>query len=295
MKKLRYLLLICCAALPAVPATLLASRPELTVEAVWRMDTIYAFNEAIRTLNRIERLTGDQTREFRYAKAVTLLNMPTKTQGNMNNVNLIFLGLVNEYAGDDIGIASQYFVGRILQIHNMPANQDLPGARKIYRELFKAHPENTMAQLGYVRAVMLELYDKTATDTIAQRLRRLVAEHPTFTDKDVEKGYHLTLAQAYLIHGVSKERALEHYLAADKIGIRRWRMRSDVYVAITGLALETGRDDVAVLYCKKYLKSFQRDDRNYLMRLRLAGLLGVPVEQVTDDWVESELAAGEKQ
>ncbi|MDR1305724.1 MAG: hypothetical protein LBK76_10970 [Verrucomicrobiales bacterium] len=275
-------------ALPA-GAVSAAQPPAQDTDEVWRLDTIYAFTDANRLVTRLGK-AGHNDREFLFAKAATMLNDPTKTQGNIDAAAAVFQQLADADADDDIGVSARYFLARVLQTHMLlQPDKDADGAAiaanqqqaiGLYRALFGQHPEHNLAQLGYLRAVTLELYNKTSSEPMAARLKRLSAERPQFADPQMEKNYHLILAQPYLLFNVSKEQALAHYVAADRLGFRRWQTQCDLYVVISDLALELGRRDLAAQYCVKFLQNFPRDDRNYTIRERLAKLQGVSVDQI---------------
>jgi hypothetical protein len=227
---------------------------------IWQLNSMYRFNEAYqRSLKSPVDDRSDQ-----YAKAVTMLNLPTKTQSNINTARDIFTALTAADSNDEIGICAQYFLGRIAQIHSLDG-ADFAKARDIFRKLYRSHPEHTLAQLGYIQLVLLELYDKQSQDSLAARLKRLEAEQPVLSDREIWKNYQLVLAQAYLMGRISKQKALEHYLLADQVGMIRWRGRSDFYATIIDLARNLGHRDIAIAYCKKFLDGYPRDQRSYIV------------------------------
>ncbi|MDR1191665.1 MAG: hypothetical protein LBK60_08415 [Verrucomicrobiales bacterium] len=228
---------------------------------VWSLDTMYRFSEAYQRALAAPL----EDRAAQYAKAVTILNLPTKTQSNINDAANILTALVTADADDEVGVCAQYFLGRIAQAHNLDG-ANFPKARELFRKLYRAHPGHSLAQLGYVQWVLMELYDKQSADPLAARLRRLEAEQPALADREVWKNYHLVMGQAYMTGDVSKPRALEHYLLADQVGMIRWRGRSDFYAVIASLARETGRREVAVEYCRKFLRDYPRDQRSHIIR-----------------------------
>ena len=261
--------------------SLLASWPvfggEPDFREAWELNSMYRFQDAYQLLERDA--NGELSRETRFARALCQLTLPKKTNANVELATSGFNRLIAENADDDIGICARYFLGRIAQFHQL-GDPDNAKAREFFRRLYADHPGHLMAQRAYLRAVMMEIFDPTVTVPLASRLKKLEREKPVFADNDTAKNYHLVLAQVYLTHKLSPAKALEHYLAAARLGICSWRTRSDVYVVISGLAMQLQQDDLAVRYCRKFLTDFIRDNRAYMIKERLAALQKTSIDNI---------------
>ena len=255
MKKLVAILACCCAT--AAPAQ------EPAEAGVWQADAIYSFSEAYETARQLP-----PGREARYALAVTMLNLPTKTQSNIDAATALLAKLAEEDGGDETGIAARYFLGRIAQLHRLDG-PDFSGARAVYLALYQDHPKHSLAQLGYIHAVLMDLYDPASTEPPAARFSRVEQAQPRFDDPQMRRIYHQAMGQACLYLNLSKAHALEHYLLSDDGGKPR---QGNLYVVIGELARELGRREVAAQYYEKFLRDFSRDERAYRVRQLLAAL-----------------------
>jgi hypothetical protein len=161
-------------------------------------------------------------------------------------------------------------LGRIEQIHR--ATPDYEAARLRFKRLYDRLPQNGIAQRAYVNWVLLTLYEATPVTGRLARLDELDAVGDSLTSASARRDMHLTLADAYLRFGGSRERALHHLIEAEAAGVVLPANRANVLVRIGELSESLGHRETAGIYYRKFLQEFIRDNRVYSVQHRLADL-----------------------
>ncbi len=198
-----------------------------------------------------------------------MLNVQPKTDGSVERAAGILREL-SEEADDPYGILARYYLGRIEQIHR--AKPDWEKAAAIYRDLHTAHPEHPIAQIGAVKYGILRLSERVPSAVLSSRVAEIERLAGSLDFPAARRDLNLALAQVYLTIFRSDEKALEHLMVAESIGIARLKNRADVWVRIGDLAASLGQREVALQYFQKFVERFQRDSRTYTIGERIREL-----------------------
>lgn len=219
------------------------------------------FNEADVVFEKIAtKSTGETARLALYGKAVALLNIQPRTQGNIEKSQQIFEAICQAAPADDLGLAARFMQARVVQIHLLPANKER--AEQIYAELSAGPPSHPITQRAKVKLTLLRIYATGIDET--ERRNRFVEGEERATEL-FELGpraqMHLLLAETAqrLSYGIETE--LKHLLSAESSGIVKLRLRADVLVRIGDLARMLGREEMARSHYEVFLKEYPRTDR----------------------------------
>jgi hypothetical protein len=217
-----------------------------------------------------EQPEGD--RKARFGEAITLINLQPKTDANLERAAALLTGVVSSGADDMFGVAARYYLARIAQFHR--SSPDTREALRLYHELAALNSTHLLAQRAMVQIAIIELFEPgVAPEEIRARYERLSGRGTSLTEASAIRDFNLVLAEAALRFKLGNSLALDHLIAADKAGLARPVTERDTWVRIAELARETGRNDVAIAYYRRFLTTFRRDSRNVMITERLNALL----------------------
>jgi tetratricopeptide (TPR) repeat protein len=244
-----------------------------TLDEAWSLGARLLFNDAARAFDEIAREGGERRREADFGRAVMLLNVQPKTNGNVEESRTLFTRVRAENEEDDFGIASLYYLARLAHYHGRVA--DAKTARRYYQELSERHPEHTYGQLARLKLVTLILYGADTAGSGADRLSAAEALGTLLKDPSMRSDFHLAMADAWLRFENNEQRALDHLVAAEETGhLVRDSVRASVYVQAGELARRLGHREQAISYYRRFLADFPRDTRAWTIRGRLTNLEG---------------------
>ncbi len=252
----------------AISACLAGDAPDArsAVQHGWREMSRLQFRRAHEALQ-----TTGPMREARFARAMALLNVQPKTRTNIDAADDALRTLTAEDGDDEWGVAAQYFLARIEQVHRY--EPDRTRALEMYARLKNEHPDHYYGQMAAVKWAILRIYDPDGdAASRAGVLDELEPLGEILTDDDAARSFHLVMADAYCRFELSNARPIEHLLAVDRLGIATRRSEADLYVRIGELARLEGRTDLAREYYRRLLEGFPRDARAYMVRQRLKEL-----------------------
>ncbi|CAM2992494.1 hypothetical protein [Rariglobus hedericola] len=225
----------------------------------WDEMTTGLFNEAHAAFSKEEKAPGADLRSLRFGEAVSLLNVQPRTSSNIDRAYAILEELRTATPGDDIGMESRYFQGRIEQVQR--PTPDLAKAEAIFSELVRDHPEKLVGQRARVKLAVTRLYAPVSPAERRDRYDAFTRDAGQITDPGIKVQMHLLLGEAArrLQYGNAEE--LAHLLAAYEAGVTKRRLLVEVLVRIGDLARLEGRKDVAIKYYTLFLEQFPRTDR----------------------------------
>jgi tetratricopeptide (TPR) repeat protein len=237
----------------------------------WDLTAHYRFNEAREAFAHAPASTPADVRRNQLGEATALLNLQPRTDATLNQCVAGLEKLVAENAKDDDGITALYLLGRIEEIHRAVPNYT--AARRRYTQLAESGSSHPLAQLGIVQLALLTLYRPlTPATPPAERLAAAEASLQRLTLPSAQSDLHLLLARSTLFFAGSKEKALEHFIAARKLGIAPDRVRADTAFSTAELARELGRNQIAIECYTAFLQENPRDVRGWTARQALAAL-----------------------
>ncbi len=209
------------------------------------------------------------SREARFDQAVSLLERQPATAEQVGGARRLLAALA-EGGDDDPGLGSRYFLGRIAQYYQ--DRPDLPEAARQFRLLVNSRPDSLWAQTALTRLAVLQIYGLDPGIIPAVRIAaagRLLARA---TNPMAASEIHLVIEDAIFHFRLPPAQALPHLLAAGNIGLLDGPTRADVLVQIAEVSSLLGRTADARTYYGKLLAEFPRDERHYMVGLRLAAL-----------------------
>jgi hypothetical protein len=208
-------------------------------------------------------------REARFGRAVALLDEQPVTSAKLDEAHRLF----SELAGsgtDDFAQGARFFLGRIAQHH---AVQPAPvEASRQFRQLLNEHVDSIWAQTAISRLALLEIYALNLEQSPAERIavaEKLLAytRNPT-----AESELRYVIANAIFFYRLPSAGALQHLLAAERLGRLGWNERREVLVQIAELSRLEGNATQAAEYYRMFLKENPRDQRHYIVKERLGEL-----------------------
>lgn len=230
-------------------------------ESPWDKITLGLFNEADGVFEEIAtKSKGETARQALYGRAVALLNIQPRTQGNVEKSQQLFESIYQANTVDDLGLAARFMQARISQIHLLPVNKER--AEQIYTELSAGRPNHAITQRAKVKLTLLRIY-ATGIDETERRNRFVKGEEwaTGLSELGPRAQIHLLLAETAQRLGYGMETELKHLLAAESAGIIKLRLRADVLVRIGDLARILGDEKMARAYYRIFLKDYPRTDR----------------------------------
>ena len=248
-----------------------------SLESVWKKASAFSFAQAFDELELLKREQSTDQREFTFCEAVLLMNQQPKTQKNLTKAHSLFLKVIESDAHDDLGIQSRYFDARITEIHQR--DPDPVTARAVLFAISQEHPDHYFGQLAYIKYVSSALFDADSIDEVRKNFETVESQSAIVSIPELKVIFHRNLAEGYTLtkysrtKALSKEKALRHYLMAWNTGLHQRRsIRSNMLIRIGELAFELGEYDVAGEAFRHFLREFPRDQRAYMVSLRLKGM-----------------------
>lgn len=239
---------------------------ETTTLTGWRALADGRYREALAAFRQ-----PGQSREAQVGEALALLNLQPVTAANRAAASALAKAIADGPPEDLWTAQARYLLGRIAQIHTVPA--DFAAARAHYQWLIDRQPGSETGQDALVRFAIVQLTEVVPAGELRRRYDGLVAMEPLASDVATRRDFHLTLAEACLDHDFGLERALRHALAADAAGVRQPLRAATLWVRIAELARNLGQKEVARRYYRRFLAEVGTNDlREKLVREHLAAL-----------------------
>jgi hypothetical protein len=240
--------------------------PEATTGAGWRALADARHREALTAFRE-----AGPSREARVGEALALLNVQPVTAANRAAARALAEAIADGPLEDPWTAQARYLLGRIAQIHTVPA--DFAVARAHYQWLIERQPGSETGQAALVKFAIVQLTEVVPAGERRRRYDGLVAMEPLAIDVATRRDFHLTLAEACLDYDLGLERALHHSLAADAAGVRQPLRVATLLVRIAELARTLGQKEVARRYYQRFLAEVGTSDlREKLVREHLAAL-----------------------
>ena len=245
-----------------------------SLESVWKKASTFSFARAFDELELLKREQSTDQRELTFCEAVLLMNQQPKTQKNLTKAHSLFRKVIESDARDDLGIQSRYFDARITEIHQR--DPDPVTARAVLFAISQEHPDHYFGQLAYIKYVSSALFDADSIDEVKKNFETVESQSAIVSIPELKVIFHRNLAEGYTLteysrtKALSKGKALRHYQTAWNMGLTQRRsIRSNMLIRIGELAFELGEYDVAAEAFRHFLREFPRDQRAYMVSLRL--------------------------
>jgi len=254
--------------LPILATHAVAAGPSL--EEAWELNRMLEFNEAEKWLREHDPETEEDQSRTAFSRAITLLSVQPRTTGNIEEADRLLGNIVASEAVSELIAWSLYYQGRIDQLHLV--KPDPASALKHYGDLIFRFPDHIAAQLGFIKSGIIRLYAAPGEGRPVATLASLENEAGFLSSPFAKNQFHRLMADGYLFFDLSRERALEHLLAARALGSFEIIDLGGDYLRMANIAYELGRRDLARKNYRKYLEMRPKSNATYLVRERIEEL-----------------------
>ncbi len=237
--------------------------------SVWEKLSVYqsaVAEQALEDLPSPENAAAQRERDF--CAAVVHLDQQPLSESRLDDVEQRFQALLAVEDNDEIARASRYLLGRIAQVFR--ARPDVTHAADYFRGLAEQPGPGIWGEQARLKLTILTLY-VLPIRTPAERLELAEGYAVAAHDPIVLRDMHRLLARAILFYNFPSKGALEHLLAADKIGGLVGTQAASQLVQIGELAWDEGDEKLAAHFYERLSKEYPRDPRIFVMQQRLAG------------------------
>lgn len=259
------------AALGAGLLTLAANDSPL-LDSAWDDAATLRVQEAYGNFSAAEKSKTGDPRDVDFGLAVSLLNLQPRTTGNIDRAEALFTQLIIANPNDEVGIASQYYLARVEQVHRNAPN--LPKALHIYDDLIRQHPDHFYAQTAITKVAILKLDALPSTADKSRMLVEVEQLRPLLKDPAARCNFALTLGNACILYHLGDEKAMHYLMEADALGIPVQVVEANVLIRIGNLATRLGRKEIAIAHFEHFLEKFPRNTRSYTVREKIKELKG---------------------
>jgi tetratricopeptide (TPR) repeat protein len=207
-------------------------------------------------------------RDTRLGAALALLQLRSRTPGNIATAGELLEALRAENAHDDAGIGAAYYLARIAQVHSFTPDRD--AAVTGYRALLAAHPDHHYAQLAAPKLAILLLYDDVPPAEWEHRVDEIRALIPRLTTPEAVRDTRLALAMAFIRMRNDYARAYPLFASCLDDGfITRLPRLNAVLVLAAESARQLGKSTEAAGFYARFLEKFPQDMKADEIRRRL--------------------------
>ena len=252
-----------------IPAQgLRASGDPPSLSEAWELSRLYRFNEAAEAFEaRLAISSSETVLETKFGFAVNLINRQPKTRANIDRAGVL-LGEISQAApNSDFGIAARYFLGRIAHLHLQPPR--IEEAIEHFRYLVEHHPRHFWGQAAASKYGFLQLYRQISPQERERLFREIEPLAENLTSPYLRSNFHFIMGTAAVRFDFLPERALFHFVEADRGGLIKKRARTDGLLRVGELARRLGQWGLAARYYRRYLEEFHRDPPRDFVRDRL--------------------------
>lgn len=206
--------------------------------------------------------------ERKLGEALTLMNLQPRTETNLLRAVELFNEVSAESPpGTPLNGLARLFRARLQEFYL--AQPDLEAARAEYLALVRESSGDPVLEMAGMRLVLLEAFaDAPEKDNLA-RLEELEPLAPLLRSPAGRREFHTAMAFAILDNRGDKNRALDHFLAADREGLTRKASAFRLYLVAGQTAAQAGRPQDAVYFYRKLIETYPRDPRVFLVKERL--------------------------
>jgi len=237
------------------------------------------FNEVYRDLGKLENFPKVQKRHVTFGRAVAALNKQPRSEHTVTEADRLFERVRAVDPDDNLGVASAYYLARIVQIHSFQPDEE--AAAKLFRELSLKYPQHYFGQLAFLNYATITLYTQPDLAAIGEALYRIEEEGRFLSIPDISRNYFRLMGETHVYYGVSKRKGEDFFVAAMEVGFVRPALRAKMLLRLAELARSRGDFPVAKQYYEQILVEFTRSRYLYITQKRLESLL-MQIAEVRD-------------
>ncbi len=255
-------LLFCCL-FGVLGTSLQAATEEVAsrMEDGWREASIFLFQQAHETFaDQAPEVSTD--RERKLGLAVTRLALQPRTQGNIAEAARELTELMKEDATDASGRAAQFYLARVYEVHEAPAEREK--ARELFYDLASRHPGDLFTELAAVRVLSIELENAADSgEDPAAVVSRLAPLAKNLTSDTGRREYHANAGLMLAAMQGDRSTALRELEVAASYPGGLPQIRALILLSAATLAQELGEFSTARTFYLRFIDEFPREFRRY--------------------------------
>jgi len=238
-------------------------------EDPWQAAATFLVSDAYQGFSHSKAL-GENDRKF--GLAITLLNMQPRTQGNLERALKSFDEIAETVPkGEPLNALARFFAARVREFY-LPA-PDLPGASDAYLALIKESTGNPVIELAAARAVMIATFaEPSAGEQPIERVLALESLEPFLTTPEGRREFHAAMGYALLDLGGDVSKAVDHFLAADRVGYTHKAAAMRLWLVAGAAAAKADRIREALVFYGKMVDTYPNDPRTFTVRQHMKAL-----------------------
>ena len=228
------------------------------------------FNEVYHQLREVKPQNPNHWGHVNFGLAVAALNRQPRSEKTIAEAEALFEAVRAADPAHDLGVASAYFIARIVQIHRF--DPDEAEAGRMFRALSLAFPEHYFGQLAFLNYATIDIYRQPGAAAIGQALYRLEEEGGFLTVPDVKRNFLRLLGETHVYYDISPRKGEDFFVAAMEVGFIRPGLRAKMLLRVAELARKRGDVATARKYYETLLAEFVRSRYRYITQKRLESL-----------------------
>lgn len=209
---------------------------------IWQQEVMLVYSGTSTEFNRLRSLGKNNQRLALYTRALDILHEKVEVDEDEKPYEVaqgIFRIIISDNDEDAIGLASAYYLARIVQSN--PYEQDIEEAKKLYWEIYERWPERFFAQMAVVKYATLHIYgDDSSSDDVYERIQELEPIIGKITIPELRQNMHRIVGEAYARFELDSTVAFEHLKEAHALGIPVASIRVEVLEYLAALGEEIG-------------------------------------------------------
>lgn len=246
------------------------------VTDTWRLVRKLDFRDAEERVRAVGPAITREGAESRFARGIALLGVQPRTGRRVEEAYGLFGEVVESGAAGALVPWALYYRARVDQLHR--TEPDYNNAARQYHELKRRFPGHIAAQMGFVKLCIMRLYVTGGDQPVDRVLADLEAEGGFLDIPVAIRGFHSTLADAYLFFDIDREKALEHLIRVRLQGSLTLIDLGGELARIGNLAYDLGRWEMAQRYYREFLEINPDASSAYLLRERLGEMASAKVD-----------------
>ncbi len=232
----------------------------------WNLAASFLVNDALRAFEKEEAMDPNVRR---FGKGIALMNVQPRTAENLAKAAAHFDAVAAETAREHpLNALSRFFRARLDEFYFVPPRTAAAAAS--YQALVEQRTGNPVIELAASRLVILGAHADKPREKILADLADLEPLVDFLVTPAGKREFHIAMASAILDNGGDPSRAVDHFLAADRVGWTRKNTAAAVWLVGGEAARRAGRTKDAIYFFQHMITTYPRDPRVHTVKQILA-------------------------
>ncbi|MBC2604980.1 hypothetical protein [Pelagicoccus albus] len=239
------------ALLRILPALLLLATFQLKAQdeerPIWEQEAMLIYHGQSTEFNRLRSLGKNNNRLALYTEALDTVygKLKVEEEEPYKVAERIFENLISDNSSDAIGLASAYYLARVVQSN--PYEKDIAKAKMLYWDLYEKWPERFFGQMAFVKYATLHIYDDDGSgDEVLTRIQDLEPMLNKISISKLKQNAHRIMGEAYVAFELDSESAFKHLKKAYDLGVPVQSIKIEVLERLAVLGEEIGETERAL-------------------------------------------------